>query len=38
MCAADFYDKTLGYGAVVVLMRTAGGAVCGGYNPLGFDG
>jgi hypothetical protein len=27
-----------GYGAALCVARTAGGAVCGGYNPLGFDG
>ncbi|KAG1658019.1 hypothetical protein FOA52_010260 [Chlamydomonas sp. UWO 241] len=33
-----FHAGVDGYGPTVVLARTTGGAVCGGYNPLGFDG
>jgi hypothetical protein len=35
---ADFHGRVGGYGACVVLARTAGGALVGGYNPLGFEG
>jgi len=34
----DFHARVAGYGAVIIWARTAAGAVCGGYNPLGFDG
>lgn len=36
--AAAFHDRVDGYGAALVVARTQGGAVVGGYNPLGFDG
>ena len=36
--AARFHEGCDTFGAAVVLARTAGGAVCGGYNPRGFLG
>ncbi|WIA43695.1 hypothetical protein OEZ86_010127 [Tetradesmus obliquus] len=33
-----FHDRVDGYGAALCVARTQGGAVLGGYNPLGFDG
>eukprot|EP00879_Flechtneria_rotunda_P005218 GHRR01005501.1.p1 GENE.GHRR01005501.1~~GHRR01005501.1.p1 ORF type:complete len:310 (+),score=72.49 GHRR01005501.1:1280-2209(+) len=33
-----FHRKVDGYGAALVVARTQGGAVIGGYNPLGYDG
>eukprot|EP00775_Hariotina_reticulata_P011277 gene11276-11426_t len=33
-----FHEKVDGYGAAITVARTAGGAVIGGYNPLGYDG
>eukprot|EP00199_Chlamydomonas_sp_CCMP681_P002952 CAMPEP_0119103750 /NCGR_PEP_ID=MMETSP1180-20130426/2127_1 /TAXON_ID=3052 ORGANISM="Chlamydomonas cf sp, Strain CCMP681" /NCGR_SAMPLE_ID=MMETSP1180 /ASSEMBLY_ACC=CAM_ASM_000741 /LENGTH=305 /DNA_ID=CAMNT_0007088329 /DNA_START=27 /DNA_END=944 /DNA_ORIENTATION=- len=36
--AGVFQAAVAGYGPCLVLVRTKGGAVCGGYNPLGFDG
>ena len=33
-----FHLAVDGYGPALVLGRTVGGAVIGGYNPLGFDG
>ncbi|KAI8471661.1 MAG: hypothetical protein J3K34DRAFT_416367 [Monoraphidium minutum] len=33
-----FHAKVDGYGAALIVARSAGGAVFGGYNPLGFDG
>lgn len=32
--ARAFHDRVDGYGAALVVCRTAGGAVCGGYNPV----
>lgn len=36
--AAAFHGQVDTYGAAVVLARTAGGAVFGGYNPRGWIG
>eukprot|EP00882_Tetradesmus_deserticola_P010887 GHRQ01011507.1.p1 GENE.GHRQ01011507.1~~GHRQ01011507.1.p1 ORF type:complete len:301 (+),score=100.36 GHRQ01011507.1:812-1714(+) len=33
-----FHERVDGYGAALCVARTQGGAVLGGYNPLGFDG
>ncbi|KAJ9526552.1 hypothetical protein QJQ45_017680 [Haematococcus lacustris] len=33
-----FHAAVSGYGPCLIWARTAGGAVCGGYNPLGFEG
>eukprot|EP00878_Enallax_costatus_P019515 GHUV01020589.1.p1 GENE.GHUV01020589.1~~GHUV01020589.1.p1 ORF type:complete len:228 (+),score=51.35 GHUV01020589.1:1454-2137(+) len=33
-----FHERVDGYGAALVVARTQGGAVIGGYNPLGYDG
>lgn len=33
-----FHSKVDGYGSAVVLARSEGGALFGGYNPLGYDG
>lgn len=33
-----FHAAVDGYGPAVVLARTKGGALIGGYNPLGYDG
>eukprot|EP00877_Chromochloris_zofingiensis_P009355 jgi/Chrzof1/4673/Cz14g22100.t1 len=33
-----FHERVDGYGAAIVLARTQGGALIGGYNPLGYDG
>jgi hypothetical protein len=38
MSADAFYAAVNGYGPCIVWARTKGGAVVGGYNPLGFDG
>lgn len=37
-CAADFIARVTGYGPCIIMARSQGGAVFGGYNPLGFDG
>ena len=36
--AESFHTKVDTFGAAVVLARTAGGALCGGYNPRGWIG
>lgn len=36
--ASAFHAKLDGLGAAVLVMQTAGGAVCGGYNPKGWLG
>ena len=36
--AAAFHEKLDGLGAAVLVLQTAGGAVCGGYNPKGWLG
>jgi hypothetical protein len=36
--AEAFHTCVDGYGPAVVWGRTSGGAVIGGYNPLGYDG
>lgn len=36
--AEAFHGRVDTYGAAVVVARTAGGAVCGGYNPNGWIG
>ncbi|KAL6765096.1 hypothetical protein V8C86DRAFT_2461198 [Haematococcus lacustris] len=33
-----FHAAVSGYGPCLIWARTAGGAMCGGYNPLGFEG
>jgi hypothetical protein len=33
-----FHAAVDGYGPTIVLARTVGGALIGGYNPLGYDG
>lgn len=33
-----FHAAVDGYGPTIVLARTVGGALMGGYNPLGYDG
>ena len=33
---ASFHSKVDGKGAAVVIARTAGGSICGGYNPKGW--
>jgi hypothetical protein len=38
LAAVDFHSRVGGYGACVVLARSQGGALFGGYNPLGFEG
>lgn len=36
--SSAFHDHVNTYGATVIVAETAGGAVCGGYNPRGWIG